>query len=158
MRLYILLLLSFVLISCGKQGGSSSPSSPEQQEGRREHGYIETERSVETELLNVTLSEAVSVSGDRINFPRATYVLDSGQRRSCKINISAGEIWHVRRSGNSLLLELPSGRRLTLHSVTNSSQDVFGSWNWKGNENGMKIQRRYTILPDRIVINQDCEG
>lgn len=142
-------LMLILLVSCGKNGSSSGTSSPQQETTRR--GHIDTATQGETELLNVTTSEAIVLENDRLTFNRPVSLQDSGMRIKCSFSVNAGDIWHFQRRGNVMDMEMPNGSRYLLKASGSS-------WIWNGTENGMKVRRRFTILRDRIIINQDCEG
>lgn len=155
MKLTLLLLATVLFVSCGNnQGNGSGPSIEEQ---NREL-YLDVKNQSPSELLNATLSVSADVRGGAISFSTNRIVQDSSGSLLCRLAVERGETWRYSLHGNNLLLQLPNGKNLTLKKVHSIKEGLIGSWAWKGQENGMKIHRRYTFLPDMVVVNQDCEG
>lgn len=163
MKLIFMTMFIFVLISCGKDSGNGGPSSKSDSSIEREteltrNGYVDTNSRGETDLLNVTVSEAINLEGDRIIFGRGVQAMDRGSRLSCSLSVQAGEIWTFALVAEELKLTLSNGKILNLKKLNGPANSVLGNWIWQGNEDGMKLFRRFSFLNNRIIINQDCEG
>lgn len=163
MKLVFMTMFIFVLISCGKDSGNGAPSSKSESSRGREteltrNGYVDTNSRGETDLLNVTVSDSINLQGDRIIFGSGIQAIDRGTRLSCSLSIQAGEIWTFAFVAEKLKLTLSNGKILNLRKLNGPVNSVLGNWIWQGNEDGMKILRRFSILNNRIIINQDCEG
>lgn len=154
MKFILMILVMVSLVSCGKTGGSSSSNGPQEEQDR--DGYLHTDAHEETELLNVTVNEAVSISGGQITFNRPVSVQDTGHRTSCSLSIASGETWQYRETSKGLEFIFPDGSKASLRPVSRTS-GITGTWTSVVTKNGMKISRRYAILQDRMIINQDCE-
>lgn len=152
----IYLLMPVLLMACGKNDGSGGSSKNTPQE-RSQGFYLDAKSVSPTELMNVTLSEAAEVRGDTITFSRNRVVEENGGRHVCRLSVDNGESWRFSVNGNTLHLQLPNGKNLSLRNLY-SAGGHHGAWEWKGQEDGMRIQRRFTFLPGMVVVNQDCEG
>jgi hypothetical protein len=165
MKLLLIVFLGESLISCGKnENNSKKTNSKGIQEQEKDEGhagrnsYVDISSQSEVDLLNATINQLVEINGDRITFLNSAFEEDKGNRISCHISINQDDIWHYTVSGDKLELSFPSGQKVELSRIGKSSHDLNGSWLWRGNQGNVKIIRRYTFLPKRILINQDCEG
>lgn len=162
MKHVFMMLFVFLLAACGKDSGSGAVSTvnvDSEQNGSEfiRNGYVDATARGETDLLNVTLNEQISISGDRISFMRPAQATDRGNKFSCSFTIPSNEQWTFAVAGHELRLTTSSGKIMNLKRI-GSGSDLVGRWLWKGSEDGMRIMRRITFLSDRIIINQDCEG
>lgn len=154
---YSILLLMFLVVSCGKNQSSSSSSGARQEQQR---GFIDLSESGTTvpDLLNVTLDVPVEITTDRITFLRNASLTDQGVRHSCGLNVKESEIWHYSVGGNRLNLEMANGSRLNMEKQSSYGTGAQGVWMARASNNGMKMIYRFTLFQDRIILNQDCEG
>lgn len=164
MKFILMILVALSLISCGKGGSTSSVASgsrAQEEQGRestpRSDGYLATTRDNEPELLNVTINEVVTISGGRITFNRPVTVQNSGSRMTCLLSIGPGEVWQFRETSSGLEINFPDGTKASLRPVGRMN-GINGSWSWSGSKDGVRTTRRYAILTDRLIINQDCES
>lgn len=156
---YILFILCLALMSaCGKNAGTSSGSDGRQDQ--EHHGYIDVSSDTNAipDLLNVTLEAPVQLSGDRIIFLKSLSRSDQGTRHACALSIREQEIWTYSVGGNKMRLEMGNGQMITLNRFSSTGPGAQGVWIWQGQENGMKIIRRFALLDGRMILNQDCEG
>jgi hypothetical protein len=164
MKIVFMMMFIFVLASCGKDSGGSGSSTPstESTRGRQteltRNGYVDTSSRGETDLLNVTLNAGININGDRITFDRGVQAMDRGSRLSCSFSVQSGEMWTFSITGESLRLTLSSGKILNMRKLSGPENSILGNWLWQGSEDGMRLFRRLSILENRMIINQDCEG
>lgn len=158
MKLIILVFAALILSSCGKNsGGDSKGQGIHEETGfTSPNGYVNVSNSSEIEFLNVTMRESIERSGDRIIFSRDASDSDQGNKITCQLSIKAGEIWHAQKMGSYMELENSQGKKIKLLPLSN--RGTAEVWVWRGKENGLKLTRRYTFLPNQLIINQDCEG
>jgi hypothetical protein len=67
-------------------------------------------------------------------------------------------MWTFSITGESLRLTLSSGKILNMRKLSGPENSILGNWLWQGSEDGMRLFRRLSILENRMIINQDCEG
>lgn len=142
------------MLSCGKQGGSSNTSA--EKERRAVDEWMDTSITGETELLNVTMNESVVMTDSSIVFERPYSIEDRGQKISCSFTVTSGTTWKIVKTANGILLVFPDGHNQNLKPASSSRDN--STWVWSGQENGVKMIRKYTFLPNRLVMSQDCEG
>lgn len=161
MKFILMSIFACLLVSCGKNGGPSALTEDAKQEEQettspRLDGYLDSNSVPETELLNVSLNETVTVAGDTIVFNRPVFIQDKGMRITCSLVISAGEIWHLEKTPEGMEIVFPSGARESLMPSGNTNGTT-GIWNAIVSKDNVRIRRRYSFLPNRLIINQDCE-
>lgn len=151
MKTWIVLSLLIVITACGKNGSSSSSGDVPEAE------FVDVSTTgVQADLLNVTLEVPVKLGVDRIQILRSVSLTDQGSRKTCSFQVNANEEWFYTLTGNSLSVETGSGAEMVFKRLSGNS--IQGIWTWSGPQNGMKIIRRLSLLDDRLILNQDCEG
>jgi hypothetical protein len=153
---YSILMLLFLIVSCGKNQSASSSAAVEEQE--RGHTGVNASDTAVPDLLNVTLDVPIELSTDRITFLKSASMTDQGKRHSCSMSVSDSEIWHYSLSGNQLNIEMVSGTQLNMVKHNSYGTGAHGVWIAKALSHGMKMIYRFTLFNDRIILNQDCEG
>lgn len=152
MKAFLILSLLFAITSCGKNDSSSSGPEEEAQ-----NGYVDINNTgSHPDLMNVTLDVPVRIGSDRIQILRGASLTDQGSRSLCSFQVRADEEWFYTLSGNQLRVDLADGSQMILKRL--SGVNVNGIWSWSGPHNGMKVIRRLSLLDDRLILNQDCEG
>lgn len=154
MKYTILLFLLLVLVSCGKS--SSGGSSPQNQQ---QGDYIEVSETVgPSDLLNVILSTPATITSDQILFGSTKTVTDRGERKTCVLSVDQSRPWSYSLDSGGLTILAADGTSFRMRAAVGSNQGINGSWIWKGRENDMRIIRRFSFLPHRVIFNQDCES
>lgn len=171
MRLLPLLMTFLFLVSCGKNGGSSSSPSA----GPVAGGDAQLEESEPTcsadsctntitvdgttvDLLDSVIDVPAQISGTQIAFTAAKASVAEGDRISCKTEVAAGEVYSYSISGHKLMLQTNSGQ-YTMSRLNEDGDGLIGTWLWKGTgPDGMHVIRTMGVVSNsRVILKTHCE-
>jgi hypothetical protein len=148
------IFLLLVLVACGKSSSKRSSADFQQQSD-----YVEVSAdSGPSDLLNVTLSSAAHLTTDQIFFAATRSQSDKGLTHTCTLTINQVQPWSYALTAEGLSITLPDGSTYLMRPAVSSNQGINGSWIWKGRENNMRVIRRFSFIPNQVILNLDCES
>jgi hypothetical protein len=151
MRILLLTFL-FVFVSCG-QG-----QSPKHAVSLKQNEEFATNVR-EVDLLDVAMDVPVEIVSGKITFKQSFSDSVSGDKSSCSVGVTSGEVYDYTLSGSSLIIKTSTGHKINLKRISGESESIVGSWSSRTYVGDQLIMRRMTFLSqDRLVVRTHCES
>lgn len=161
MKLVSLLAIIILSVSCGKDGGSSGPSSKSgvcELNGRSvQCEQINGADGLGVDLLETMVDAPVVIDGSEIKFTQDKTAFSQGRRISCSTSVKNGEVYRFALRGSRLLIMTASGSYEM--DKLSDGEGLIGTWMWKGYvDQGTHIIRQMSFLSNsRVILRTSCE-
>jgi hypothetical protein len=151
MRILLLTFL-FVIVSCG-QG-----QSPKHAVSQKQNEEFATNVR-EVDLLDVAMDVPVEILSGKITFKQSFSESVSGDRSSCSLGVTNGEIYDYVLSGSALMVKTSTGLKINFKRISGERESIVGSWSSRTYVGDQLVMRRMTFLSqDRLVVRTHCES
>lgn len=159
MRGLTFLVLSFLLVACGKSGSGGGSRQEEQAQCMVNGEAVNCDTindGASVDLLETMIDVPVSLSEDTLTFLADKKVASQGNRISCDTKVRNGEIYRLIHNGRSLEVMTSNGSYVM--EKNDDGDALLGSWRWQGREaNGAFIIKTMFLFSNRAILKTHCE-
>lgn len=159
MRGPALLVLSLLLVACGKSGSSGSTPQAEQAQCMVDGQAVSCDSmnaGASVDLLETMIDVPVTLSEDTLTFLADKNVASQGARITCNTRVRNGETYRLIHNGRSLEVMTSTGSYVM--EKNDEGSELTGSWKWEGRiDDGTFVIKTMFLFPNRAILKTHCE-